>query len=101
MKKCITCKFYRPLCCFGIYNRNKDGLRSFCKKCQRLKLKQSYQKNKESAKKFRDKWREENPERYREINAAYYRNNKQYYIDYNRKRYRRINNVPEEKWRKI
>jgi hypothetical protein len=69
-KYCSSCKIEKPLTRFGKHRRNKDGLRSQCKECERKYNIQKYQNNKEY---------------YKEKNRHRYLDNKEYHVWYRQK----------------
>ena len=87
-KYCPRCKKKRLRSKFGIDISRRDGMTVYCKVCGSIRRRERYHKNPETAKIYRDTWREENPERYKEINAEYYSNNKKYFKEFNKEYYK-------------
>jgi hypothetical protein len=86
VKTCTKCKIEKPFTEFYTDNRNKDNLRSSCKKCHNectknyreqnkewynQHAKSYYQENKEKSHHRVKKWRQQNGERYKEYNREY------------------------------
>ena len=65
-KSCKCCEHVLPLTEFHKHKGFKDGHRSVCKVCVRVKNKEYYEENKEEHKKRVLRWREKNREKYEE-----------------------------------
>lgn len=40
-KRCPRCKLFKPVDCFGKWSRSPDGLRSYCRPCARVIVRES------------------------------------------------------------
>jgi len=105
MKKCITCEEVKELSEFYNEKRRKDGKKSVCKDCCKIKTKQwieknkeryqkvarengkvYYKNNKESIKDKVKKYRDSNKDRYKEYYKLYCQKNKEKINEYNLRR---------------
>jgi hypothetical protein len=80
MKKCTKCKVEKQLDQFCKRKNYKDGLSSWCKKCNSIQTKEWYDKNKEKANKYTTEylktWKPQNEERVKEYMKMYNQENK-------------------------
>lgn len=76
-KICPKCQEKKNITDFWKDKYTKDGYGFYCKECQRIHNKLSYQKNREKRLIGCKKYREENKNYYREYNRKYYKKNKQ------------------------
>jgi hypothetical protein len=80
MKKCSKCKLEKQLDQFVKRKNYKDGLASWCKKCNSIKTKEWYSQNKEKANKYAVEylktWKPQNEERVKEYMKTYNQENK-------------------------
>ena len=72
MKNCVKCNELKSIEDFYKSKRNKDGLYTYCKVCQKLKRNNSYKKNKEIETKRNKIWYENNKEKIKEYRKEYY-----------------------------
>ena len=82
-KICCNCKNILPLCCFDKRKAAKDGLRSDCKNCRKLKRLSNIIENKKKDKIYRDKSKEKRNNR----SKIYYLNNKDKKKEYDKQYY--------------
>ena len=85
MKTCTKCKEEKELSLFSKQKKGKNGLRSYCKSCE----KEYRENNKEKIKEYREnnkeyfkEYYENNKEKYKEKHKEYYENNKEKYKEY-------------------
>ena len=76
-RKCSCCKEIKKLKEFGNEKRNKDGLRSCCKKCNNKKSKEWADDNRERVCKNSKRWASLNPEKCRKNSKKYREANKE------------------------
>lgn len=82
-KVCCSCKNLISFCCFDKRKAAKDGLRSECKNCRKLKRLNDILKNKTKDKIYRDK----NKEKRNNRSKLYYQNNKEKKKEYDKQYY--------------
>ena len=63
MKKCTKCKTPKDFNCFYKEKKSKDGLRSWCKECDKKRGHSRYLKNKDHCLEMNKKWRLRNPDK--------------------------------------
>ena len=92
MKKCSKCGEQFPATAEYFYRHTgcKDGLRSYCKKCQAQEDKKYRKANREHLRKVRKRYRKENKEQTRKYQKRYRKENKEQMRKY-QKRYRKEN----------
>lgn len=71
MKKCNKCNTNKDYDCFSKDKSKKDGLRTICKKCTNVNLKNYYHANKEGFKIKSAEWRENNQQKIKEDRKIY------------------------------
>jgi len=76
-KRCPKCKEVKLNSYFYIASERKDGLRGWCKMCQKEKAHDAYPKTHERQMMLMRKWRLNNQERYKERSHEYYSQNKE------------------------
>ena len=80
MKKCTKCQIEKHPSEFVKKKQYKDGLGSWCKKCNSIKTKEWYYQNKEKANKYaveyQKTWKPQNEERVKEYMKTYNQENK-------------------------
>ena len=102
MKTCSKCKIEKSLSEFNKQKRAKDGLHTYCKKCQAEYRKKWHQDNREKNKESSKRWRKENMERASEYYEKYYQENKERKAEYYKKWYKENKGKRDEqhkKWR--
>lgn len=91
MKICSKCKIEKPFSEFGKHNQTKDGLKSRCKECNALEMRDYYSRNKQSVQSYIKtwidnnrgkhatyvkKWNDKNSDYKKTLNAAWKKSNK-------------------------
>ena len=76
-KPCITCKQLKEVGFFYKDSSKSDGLRPYCKDCQRDKNSKTYQKNKEKRKEGSSRYYSKNREKMCRASQEYTKNNKE------------------------
>lgn len=70
LKRCSKCEEQRPLGDFNKDKAKKDGLRGYCKPCDREKARRWYIENREADLERKRRWHEDNPVRRKATNAV-------------------------------
>ena len=63
MKTCSKCKTEKQGSCFYKEKKSKDGLRSWCKECDKERGHKRYEKNRDHILEVNKKWRRRNPDK--------------------------------------
>ena len=76
MKKCALCREEKDESCFYNNKRQKDGLSSECKRCDKDRSRIYYRNNRERLKLKAKEWRKDNIERKKENDSRWQKNNR-------------------------
>jgi len=60
-KKCSKCETVKLICDFNMQKNGKDGVRSYCRDCQKILRKEYYDNNRELENNYRLNYRKNNP----------------------------------------
>ncbi len=71
-KTCSKCGFPKDICNFNKCARNKDGLNSYCKLCQKEYNNKRYDKNKDKIVEGIKDWQEKNEEKVKGYKKNFY-----------------------------
>jgi hypothetical protein len=75
-KKCNHCQIEKKLCEFHKNKNSKDGHKTCCKLCVKIKTKKNYSENKEKLTELRKKFRKENTEKIKKYRKKEWEKNK-------------------------
>ena len=92
VKVCTKCKIEKEVTEFNKLKRNKNGLRSKCKSCE----KEYSEANKERIKERQKEYQQTNKERMKEYKKEYYQTNKEYFKEYRQANKERIKESKKE-----
>jgi hypothetical protein len=92
MKMCSKCVLNKDESSFSKDRRNKDGLKSSCKDCDKKKSTDYYQKNKDEIKNQVAIYQQENSQEYKKYQQSYYKGNRNHILQ-QKKEYAQENKV--------
>lgn len=81
MKQCSKCGQELPKANFSAESAKKDGLKAWCRACNKKYVAEHYQNNKQKYIDKAAKWKESNEERRAEIVSKHKKNNRAYYTE--------------------